>query len=96
MSPGAVRAALPGGPLVEMADGGLQLRVMTGADLKAAALGIGRVGVMPVDPTVAFAGELTEEERDDALAVPWKLPPLLGVVGRSLHRVSRGTRYRPR
>lgn len=79
-----------------MAERRLQLRVMTGADLNAPRAGIVGVHVMSVDPTVALAGELTEEKCDDALAVAWKLPPLLGVVRGSIHVVSPRTWYRRR
>ena len=45
----------------------LETGVMSGADLDGAL--VWGVDVMPVDPTVALSGCLTEEEGDDAFAV---------------------------
>lgn len=46
----------------------LELRMMTSADLDRSIAR--RVDMMTVDPTVALPGSVTEEEGDDAFAVP--------------------------
>ena len=63
----------------------LELRVVPSAELEGARVGIVRVDVVPVGQSTAGANGSSEEEGNRALTVAREVPPVLGVVGGSVH-----------